>query len=208
MTADRWRSALRGAVLLLAAGLSACVTLPPRAPAPLDPQARRERLQSLAGFSLSGRLAVAVGQEGFSANLDWTQRSAHTELDLRAPLGFGSAHVVRDGAKLNLESSRGERFSGAEAADALAARLGFDPPLDSLRYWALGVADPARPAVESAGEGGLPAAIEQDGWRIEYTEYKAAVAQGADTPLPRRLTLTRGPVRLRLVVDRWTLGAR
>ncbi len=200
MIADRLRSALRGVVLLCAACLCACVTVPRQPEVPQDPQARREHLQSLSGFSLSGRLAVAVGQEGFSANLDWIQRSAHTELDLRAPLGFGSAHVVREGTQLNLESSRGERFSGPEASEALAARLGFDPPLDSLRYWALGVADPARPAIETAGEGGLPAAIEQDGWRIDYAEFKAS--------LPRRLTLTRGPVRLRLVVDRWTLVAR
>lgn len=204
MTADRLRAALLGVVLLL----SACVTAPPRAVALIEPQARRELLQSIGSFSLSGRLAAAVGQEGFSANLDWTQRAARSELDLRAPLGFGSAHVTREGGQLKLETSRGEKLAGPEAAEGLAARLGFEPPLDSLRYWALGVADPARAAVETAGEGGLPAAIEQDGWRIEYAEFRAAMLQGAATLLPRRLTLTRGPVRLRLVVDRWTLDKR
>lgn len=200
MIADRMRPALLGAILLLSVFMSACVTAPLRLSVPSDPQARRQLLQSLDGFAIAGRLAVAVGQEGFSANLAWTQKAARTELDLRAPLGFGSAHVVREGAQLRLESSRGEKLSGSAAADALAARLGFEPPLDSLRYWALGVVDPARPAVETAGEGGLPAVIEQDGWRIDYAEFQAL--------LPRRLTLMRGPVRLRLVVDRWTLGAR
>ena len=204
MTADRLRAALLGALLLL----SACISAPPRAVATLDPRARQALLQSMGSFSLSGRLAAAVGQEGFSANLDWTQRAARSELDLRAPLGFGSAHVTREGDQLKMETSRGERLSGAEAAQGLAARLGFEPPLDSLRYWALGVADPARAAVETAGEGGLPAAIEQDGWRIEYAEFKAATLPGTETLLPRRLTLTRGPVRLRLVVDRWTLDKR
>ncbi|MEY4762927.1 MAG: outer rane lipoprotein LolB [Pseudomonadota bacterium] len=204
MIADRIRAALLGAVLLLAA----CVSAPPRPVVPLDPQARRALLQSLDAFSLSGRLAAAVGQDGFSANIDWTQRDARSVLDLRAPLGFGSAHVERDGTHMNLETSRGEKLSGPDAAEGLAARLGFEPPMDRLRFWALGVADPSAPAVEAVDAQGLPASIEQEGWRIEFSEYRTAPASSADAQVPRRLTLTRGPVRLRLVVDRWTLGSK
>jgi outer membrane lipoprotein LolB len=115
---------------------------------------------------------------------------------------------VREAGGLRLATSRGERLSGDEAGAALAARLGFEAPLDSLRYWVLGLADPARPAREAPGEEGLPATIEQDGWRVEFTEYQAVAAEGGALRLPRRLTLTREAVRLRLLVDRWSLGAR
>jgi outer membrane lipoprotein LolB len=169
---------------------------------------RRLQLQATTVFRLEGRLAAAIGQEGFSANLDWSQRGARSELDLRAPLGFGTAHVVREGGSLRMETSRGEKLSGDDASATLAARLGFEPPLDSLRYWVLGLADPSRPAQETAGEGGLPATIEQEGWRIEFTDYRALAPQGGGVLLPRRLTLLRDAVRLRLVVDRWSLGAR
>jgi outer membrane lipoprotein LolB len=194
-------------VLLAALVLAGCVTAPPRPAAPAGWESRRLQLQAVNRFSLDGRIAAAVGQEGFNASLTWAQRGGHSELTLRAPLGFGSAQVTRDGADIRLRSSRGQNLSGDLAREELAHRLGFEPPLDSLRYWVLGVPDPSRPSVETLGENQGLAAVEQDGWRVEYTEYKAFGAAALDALLPRRLTLTRAGIRLRLVVDHWTLAA-
>jgi outer membrane lipoprotein LolB len=199
-------------IALLCTGLllAGCVTTPRRQPqASLQAGERAEWLQGLAAFHLEGRLAVAVGQEGFSANLDWTQRGERTALELRAPLGFGAAQVLREAGALSLSTSRGETLSGAAAEQALVDRIGFSPPLDSLRYWVLGVADPSREGSVVAGEGGLPTSLEQEGWHVDYPEFRDARSPaGAPLSLPRRLTLTREGLRLRLVVDRWTLGAR
>jgi outer membrane lipoprotein LolB len=203
---------LRAVLVLLGTLLLAgCVTALPRPAAPAGWESRRLSLQAVDRFRLDGRIAAAVGQEGFNASLAWAQRGSHSDLTLRAPLGFGSAQVTRDGADIRLRSSRGQNLSGSLATDELARRLGFEPPLDSLRYWVLGVPDPARPAIETLREGqtegrGL-AALEQDGWRVEYTEYKAFGAAALDTLLPRRLTLTRAGIRLRLVIDNWKLSA-
>ena len=87
-------------------------------------------------------------------------------------------------------------------AAALAERLGFDPPIASLRYWVLGVPDPAQPASESLD----PAqqrltALTQDGWHVDYQSYMSANGE----PLPARLTLLRDAVRVRLLVDDWQL---
>ena len=202
------RAVLQCAGLLACMVLVGCVTAPSRVSAPVDAATRRVQLLATEAFHLEGRLAAALGQEGFSANLSWSQAGARSELDLRAPLGFGTAHVLRDRGDMRLATSRGESLAGAAADEALADRLGFEAPLDSLRYWVLGVPDPSRPGVEQAGEGGLPASLEQSGWRIEYPEYRAAGGDGAGLLMPRRLTLTREGVRLRLVIDKWLLGAR
>ena len=45
---------------------------------------------------------------------------------------------------------------------------GFDPPLDSLRYWVLGVPEPGHPAQESLDALQRLASLEQDGWQIQY----------------------------------------
>ena len=87
---------LRGlpGVALLAA---ACATVPgPSVVTPREGVARVSQLQALDDFRLDGRLAAAVGQEGFSATLAWAQRGARSELELRAPLGFGTARIVRE----------------------------------------------------------------------------------------------------------------
>ena len=198
-------------VLALAAGLllAGCVTAPLRvaAPVPLTYESRRSQLQAVHVFTLEGRLAAAVGQEGFNASLDWAQQGRRSALNLRAPLGFGTAQVLRDGEHLSLKSSRGDHYDGTLAREALARQLGFDPPLDSLRYWVLGVPDPALPATETPDAAEHLAALEQDGWRVEFAEYRRYGEAALEAVLPRRLTLLREGIRLRLVIDRWTVAA-
>ncbi len=207
----RYAGAAVALPLLLMALLTGCVGAvrpPPVSAVVLAPLAeRRAALQAVQSFQLEGRLAAAVAGEGFNANIGWTQRGDRTELDLRAPLGFGAARVVRDAGQLTLEASRGEHFSGPLASEQLTQRLGFEPPLGSLRWWVLGVPDPtvALFTQQLSADGQTVSAIDQLGWHIEYSEYGRYGSTLAAAQLPRRLTLTRDQVRLRLVVDRWTV---
>jgi outer membrane lipoprotein LolB len=189
---------LRGAGLLLACAalLSACVTLRdhaamPRA-LPSNWDDRRGELQALTRFDLQGRLAVASGEQGFSAALRWSQRSDRARLEVDGPLGVGGLRVDLERGRLPDEAVRAE----------LEQRLGFALPLESLRYWMLGVPDPAR-AAEERRDADSPtlAALTQDGWTVLYTRY-ARVADG-DYELPQRIEVTRESVRVRLLIERW-----
>jgi outer membrane lipoprotein LolB len=189
---------LRGAGLLLACAalLSACVTLRdhaamPRA-LPSNWDDRRGELQALTRFDLQGRLAVASGEQGFSAALRWSQRSDRAHLEVDGPLGVGGLRVDLERGRLPDEAVRAE----------LEQRLGFALPLESLRYWMLGVPDPAR-AAEERRDADSPtlAALTQDGWTVLYTRY-ARVADG-DYELPQRIEVTRESVRVRLLIERW-----
>ena len=79
--------------------------------------------------------------------------------------------------------------------------LGFDPPLQSLRYWVLGVNDPAMGAERSLDGEHRLVRLQQDGWQVAYDEYMAVQRRW----LPRRLTLTHQQLRLRLVINVWQL---
>jgi outer membrane lipoprotein LolB len=198
--------ALPLSVLALLGGCVGTVRPPPAATVAVPPLTeRRAALQAVQSFQLEGRLAAAVDGEGFNANLGWTQRGDRSELDLRAPLGFGAARVVRDAGQLTLEASRGERFNGPLASEQLAQRLGFEPPLGSLRWWVLGMPDPAGPegTASLSPDGQSVLALDQNGWHVDYSEYARYGSTPLTAWLPRRLTLSREGVRLRLVVDRW-----
>ncbi|MET0292939.1 MAG: outer membrane lipoprotein LolB [Steroidobacteraceae bacterium] len=186
--------------------LAGSSTTPPRPAAePLTGSSATRFLQGLDRFEVKGRVAGAVGSEGFNAQLDWQQRKADSKLVLRSPLGFGSATVETDGNELRFQSSRGEKASGEAALQALNTRLGFEPPLRSLRYWLLGVADPSGPSVEQIGVAGAPAAFQQFGWQVTAAEPRPVASPKGAVSLPRRVTIERAPVRLRVVVDGWTL---
>jgi outer membrane lipoprotein LolB len=188
-----------GAVLLVGT-LTACRTTPPSFLVPPPWEVRRLQLQARQHFDLRGRVAVAAGREGFNANLHWAQQGAGTQLTLEGPLGAGAVEVSAAGDELEIVTARGQRLDSAAAHGELAARLGFDPPLPSLRYWILGVPDPEHPATEELDERQQHLhGLTQAGWHIDYGLY---VAVGAEM-LPARLTLKRDAVRVRLLVDDW-----
>jgi outer membrane lipoprotein LolB len=191
-----------GALLTLAT-LAGCRTLPP---APLNPSApwaaRRPQLQALEHFQLKGRVALSAGGNGFNANLRWSQQQARSQIALEGPLGVGGMQITADGAQLDVVTAHGERISNEAARAELTARLGFDVPLESLRYWVLGVPDPAQPAEESLdGAQQRLATLIQDGWHIAYNDYTSAAGE----ILPSRMTLERESVRVRLLVEDWQL---
>jgi len=190
---------LAGLALVLA--LAACQTVPV-APAPsLAWSVRRPALQSLDRFGLNGRVAVAVGGQGFNAGLRWAQSGEMTHLALTGPLGAGGVQVTADGADLSVVTSNGKRLGSAAARAELEDKLGFEPPLTSLRYWVLGVPDPGAPASVQLDSQQRLTGLTQEGWRIDYTAYMPVGAEW----LPRLLTLRRQDVRVRMVVDAWQL---
>jgi outer membrane lipoprotein LolB len=192
---------LGAALLVTLAALVACRTVPPSSP-PIGAswEVRRAQLQARTHFELKGRVAVAAGGEGFNADLHWIQDGARSQVTLAGPLGVGGAEITASGNDLTLVTSRGEHVDSDAAHAALAARLGFDPPLSSLRYWILGVPDPAQPAITELDVSQQRlTGLTQAGWRVDYSDY---VTSGGGA-LPARLTLQRDNVRVRVLIDNW-----
>jgi outer membrane lipoprotein LolB len=180
--------------------LASCRTAPPVHEAPAQSwETRRPQLQARDKFELKGRVAVAAGTEGFNARLRWTQDGRQTRMSLDGPLGAGGVQVTSDGTDLSIVTSRGEKLNSDAARAELTNRLGFDPPIASLRYWILGVPQPDQPAQEALDPQQRLATLQQNGWQIEYNDYMPVNGEW----LPSRLTLQREGVRLRVIVDGW-----
>src|SRR3954465_5741292 len=146
--------------------LASCRTVPVHHEAPGPAQsweARRPQLQARDRFQLKGRVAVATGSDGFNARLRWTQSGRQTRMSLDGPLGAGGVQVTSDGSAVSIVTSHGDRLDNDAARAELTNRLGFDPPLDSLRYWILGVPEPGHPAEESVDAQQRLVSLQQDG---------------------------------------------
>jgi outer membrane lipoprotein LolB len=183
--------------------LAACQSLPPTPGIPWPE--RRAALQALGQYGFSGQFAAATGTEGFSASIQWQQQGAVSEVALRAPFGVGGARLNYDGSELRVTDSHGTQFDGAAARQEMQRLFGFEPPLSSLRYWLLGVPDPATTASETLDDRQRLASLQQNDWQVDYAEYLKTSEQASGQWLPRRLTMHRGPVKLKLQVSRWLL---
>jgi outer membrane lipoprotein LolB len=186
------------AVLLLVTG---CATLPePESSGDWD--TRRAELQSLDRWTLSGRVAVAAGDEGFSGSLTWSQSGTRADVELRGPIGGAVLAIRVDGSEFSVTDQHGEVFNGDRARELVALHVGSDLPISEMRYWLVGTPAPGAPHQETLGADARLALLDQSGWQIRFDRYRTA---GTMT-LPARLDVTKGMLRLRVAVQDWRLA--
>lgn len=184
--------------------LGACASTP-TVPQNLPPWSDRlHQLQQMRQWDLEGRAAAAVGTQGWQAHLSWQQQPQDAQVQLAGPLGVGAIALTLDpaGVKIRDPAPSATATPNPDAASLLEQRLGFSPPFAHLRYWLLGVPSPDQPFEWQGNALDRAQSIVQDGWHIEYPDYMRV---GTDV-LPRRMTVTRDSVRVKVAVDRWTLG--
>ncbi len=194
--------------------LTACAAQPIKQLPPLDAavaaanQAQREaELAPRGAWSLQGRVALSNGRDGGSGRIDWRQDGARFEVALSAPVTRQSWRLSGDAAGAHLEGLEGGTRSGPDATSLLLEATRWEIPVAALASWARGVrADGSHGAatIRYAANGRL-AQIEQGGWVIDYSDWRASGIP--DIELPSRLNASRGDARVRLIVDRWSEGA-
>lgn len=188
---------MRRFALVLPVLLAGCAVSPP-APvvtgAPVD-------IERVTGWSAAGRMAIAVADEGGSGSFTWVQDGNRTDLQVRGPLGAGALRVVAEGASLSVTDGEGTNVDAEAARAQLRSRIGTDLPLAEMRYWLLGLPAPSIPAQVTEGQAGSRT-VAQAGWTITYDRF--VEAQGWS--VPARLTATSGAVRVKVIVERWSVS--
>jgi outer membrane lipoprotein LolB len=186
----------RALTLVCCCVLAACATTRRPLPAPTTKwEPRVNELQNAGEWQLDGRAAVALGTQGWQATLNWRQSDGIAEVHLSGPFGI-SAMVLK-------QTPEGLSLNGAPPSDAVLSqvqeKLGFDLPIDNLHYWLLGVPNPGSTYELAPNEQDRAKSLNQAGWIIAYDRYMPVAGDW----LPQRLVLTRGDVRVRIVIDHW-----
>lgn len=191
--------ALACALLLLAA----CAPVRTRGtPAQLAAQvAREDRLGGQAHWGLQARFAVSDGHDGGSGTLEWRQDGTRYSLDLRAPITGKTARLEGGPEGAVLTGLREGPIRGDDAQALLADEFGWHIPVARLIWWIRALRAPDSPADLSYGENGLPALLEQDGWKVEYRDWYA----DRDPPLPRKVYASKPPYSVRVLIESWQL---
>lgn len=186
----------RWATWLLVATLAGCAATP-LAPSPPAPAS----VTQFVAWTAAGRLAMAAGDEGGSGSFTWRQDGTTTTLSIRGPLGAGAIEIFTDGQSLSVTDGTGRSVDTTRAEEALRSRLGADLPWTQLRYWMLGVPAPGEASTVVDSRVAPVRVIDQAGWNVGYESFRPV----AGTALPSRFSAARGTVRLKVVVDDWTI---
>ena len=157
--------------------------------------------QEIVDFELAGRIATRYRDEAASGNVAWRHSRGSDELLITTPVGSSVARVVRSGGEFVLTTSEPRDYRATDAEALTEQVLGFRIPLAGLSDWVRGRAVEGFPASATRDGQGRLATLEQNGWRVEYQEYRA-------DGLPTRLKLTYPGLELRLAIHEWKLGAQ
>ena len=192
-------------VTILSLVLSACGTRRGlELPEMDDWESRTAILAALRDWEFRGRIGVTAGDDGFNGKLRWMQDRKRFRATVSGPLGIGTVKLEGDERSVELTDKDGVRTVMHDAETELYLRYGWTIPLESLRYWALGIPDPGLPADTVFDEQGRLASLDQGAWNVRITRY----GKGGGQAMPDRLMATNNGTKVRIVIDRWSFFDR
>jgi outer membrane lipoprotein LolB len=186
----------RAAVAALTAALvSACAIVPRELPR-VDPA-------ELTAFGLEGRINLRVPKESFPGRVRWEHAPATDEIWFYSPIGSTVAYLIRDVRGARLTTAEGREYQADDLRQLAWEVLGWDLPLQGLPYWVRGLPWPqGEPGIEERDAQGRLKRLDQAGWRMSYLDWAPAGLRG----LPSRMDLEGERLRIRLVVERWSVN--
>ncbi|OED44988.1 outer membrane lipoprotein LolB [Endozoicomonas sp. (ex Bugula neritina AB1)] len=197
---------LRFAVVfvVLLAGCSSVTTIPPELSLSEKDQLwqqNRARLETIESWALTGRLGLTVPDRSGSMSIEWLQDEQHYSIFLDGPFGQSLAQIKGSRLGVSARVSDEEEVFGATPEYLMRRLTGWDLPVSSLKYWVRGVPAPKGKPEVILNNQGYPKQIIQQGWQIDYLNYR----DEGITQMPVRLKAANGDIRMTLVVRFWQL---
>ena len=184
--------------------VSGCASRPVVNLPELDTWERRQAvLGALDEWSFKARIAVRSGEDGFNGKLRYAQTGGDFAATLSGPLGIGTVQLAGGVGGFVYIGKDGIETRFRDPDVELEHRFGWNVPWSSLRYWALGIPEPGRPAITRLGESDRLASLKQAGWSVVFPRYRDAGGQA----MPQRLVASYGDARVTLVIDNWRIAA-
>lgn len=160
---------------------------------------RTQVLAELDEWDFNGRIAVKTDTDGFNGKLRWAQRGDNFTATVSGPLGIGTVRLEGDDRSVVMTDKDGVRTELEDAELELYYRYGWTIPVASLRYWALGIPDPATPAETVFNDHGQLDTLAQRNWSVTISSY----GDGGGQLMPKLLTAENPDTRVKLVIDHW-----
>lgn len=194
------------AVAICATAISGCALLGPQ-PIPTKAPSREllaawaehsQQVSTIKSFTVLGRAASSA--IGFKADLRWKQDpDGSFAMRVAGPFGARAAQLsgTREQVLVRIGDEQSESTTDPEIW--LQAKLGVRLPVGGLRWWALGLPSPESRYDMLLNPQGQALRIVQDGWELDYPEYR----DSGGYSLPRRIEARNGDTRVIVLADRW-----
>jgi len=162
-------------------------------------ESRQAVLGQLSDWQFNGRIAVKTLADGFNGRLRWKQEGDDFTATVSGPLGIGTVRIEGDANSVEITDKDGVTTVLRDVERELYYRYGWTIPVESLRYWVLGIPDPRIPATSEFDDQDRIKHLEQRGWGVEVGRYREAGGQ----LMPARLIASSNETTVRMIIDNW-----
>ena len=181
-----------GLLVLLVSGCSSVPTvLEPR----YETQARQS-LYKLQRWSFDGRLAITGKNDAWSASVNWVHTVNDEKIKLAGPLGQGATFIQLSGNLVTIDRGDNKPLTSTQPELFINQQLGLFVPVQSLRYWVVGVPEP------SSRYNLTPTGFTQAGWLIDYKQTQPVDSR----VMPYKISVSNEQLKLKLIIDQWVLN--
>jgi len=174
-------------------------------------QEQVKKVADLDSWQYSAKVGVTTNEAREQANMVWHFSDEASNVRLFGPLGVGAIRIEFDQFGVVLSDNKGVLHRGNNVEELLTRIVGWPIPIDALSYWLFAVPDPINSYRYQLNEGGYVSVLEQQGWSIEYSNYKdySGGSLSANSRfLPRKLVAKKdvagqGQVVVKLITKSW-----
>ncbi len=164
---------------------------------------RKNNLQQIHYWNLSGRIAVQFEKESGSASLKWKQRGGDYVIRIIGPLGRGSLELEGGPQGVTMRDANNQLREASDPETLLLDYLGWQIPLSGLKHWILGLPDPLEDIQTLVlDEQARISELSQAGWHVSIRRYQ----QTDELSLPTKLELRNQKLIVKLVIKKWELS--
>jgi outer membrane lipoprotein LolB len=182
--------------------LSGCATFSGHTIGPGESGNARQALYALKAWRADGRLAVQTAGDAWQANLYWDHDEYQDRLRVSGPFSQGAVSIILQKDLIYINEGNGVSVMSRDPDRDLRERLGFAVPWASLRFWLLGVPDPAAHAQTSLTQKNGATSFSQSGWSVTVDRYAGAGSRF----VPQKMRIEGEKAKLKIVIDSWEIG--
>ncbi|MFT5452321.1 MAG: outer membrane lipoprotein LolB [Enterobacterales bacterium] len=192
-------------IVILLAFISGCVSLPKTELAENNQQQRKQLLEAIESWTLTGRLGIKSPDQANSLSFKWQHDANQKLLLFYGTFGNTYARLSQSKNQATLELSDDRVYQSDNVEEMLQLVLGYPLPVDHLDYWVRGLAFPGEKSELTYDALGYLNKIIYKQWTITFKNYQHFKTFD-DISLPGKIKVTNGEVTLRLSLRKWQLG--
>jgi len=148
-------------------------------------------------WGVVGRVSVKQANDAWLANINWQHNEIVDELVISASLSGVLASVRYQGKQVIVETQEGVQV--LQNNEELHSIVGFNPPINYLKYWVRGLTVPNVKLSNDTGFVEEGRSFNQAGWRVRLYGYQQKDAIW----LPYRVSIKNERLKIKLAVEQW-----